>query len=168
MPRSRGTGSVYLQKGSAVYWVKYYRNGKAYRESTRETDERKAQTFLSKRLGEIVTGNFSGSQGRTNSSGGAGRRRIAGLQNQREKISVTRCDPVDHPPETVLRAIQSGGCLQRFDCTLRGQQATGRCTERNDQQGTSSSQTGIPPRSELYASKGPPHSAFSKAEGRQY
>ncbi len=60
MPRPRGTGSIYLQKGSAVWWVKYYRNGKPYRESTHRTNEKEAQDFLTQRLGEIVTGNFSG------------------------------------------------------------------------------------------------------------
>jgi integrase len=58
--RPRGTGSIYLQKGSAVYWVKYYRNGKPYRESTHKTNEKEAQDFLKQRMGEIVTGNFYG------------------------------------------------------------------------------------------------------------
>ena len=60
MPRPRGTGSIYRQQGSAVWWVKYYRNGKAYRESTHNTSEKEAQDFLTQRLGEIVTGNFYG------------------------------------------------------------------------------------------------------------
>src|SRR5208283_3500030 len=60
MPRPRGTGSIYLQKGSAMWWVKYYRNGKAYRESTHKTNEKEAQDFLKQRLAEITTGNFVG------------------------------------------------------------------------------------------------------------
>jgi integrase len=60
MPRPRGTGSIYHQKGSSVWWVKYYRNGKSYRESTHTTNDGKARDFLKKRLAEIVTGNFSG------------------------------------------------------------------------------------------------------------
>ena len=60
MPRPRGTGSIYLQKGSSVFWIKYYRNGKPYRESTHEKDEGKAKTFLKRRLAEIITGSFSG------------------------------------------------------------------------------------------------------------
>src|SRR5256714_15011563 len=60
MARPRGTGSIYLQKGSAVWWVKYYRNGRPYRESTHKKNEKEAQEFLTKRLGEIATGNFSG------------------------------------------------------------------------------------------------------------
>ena len=56
MPRPRGTGSIYLQKGSAVWWVKYYRNGKPYRESTHTTNQKQAQHFLKQRMGEIATG----------------------------------------------------------------------------------------------------------------
>jgi len=60
MPRPRGTGSIYLQKGSSIWWVKYYRNGKPYRESTHFSDEGKAKDFLKQRLAEIITGNFVG------------------------------------------------------------------------------------------------------------
>src|ERR1700745_1021142 len=60
MARPRGTGSLYRQKGSAVWWGKYYRNGKPYRESTHKTNEKEAQDFLTQRMGEIVTGNFYG------------------------------------------------------------------------------------------------------------
>jgi integrase len=58
--RQRGTGSIYQPKHSRFLWVKYYRNGKPYRESTHLTDERKAQKFLQKRLGEIGAGHFLG------------------------------------------------------------------------------------------------------------
>jgi len=60
MPRQRGTGSVYLQKGSSIWWIKYYRNGKPYRESTRTTDEGKAKDILKQELAEITTGIFVG------------------------------------------------------------------------------------------------------------
>jgi len=60
MPRPRGTGSIYLQKGSSIWWIKYYRNGKPYRESTHSQDEGKAKQFLKQRLAEITTGNFVG------------------------------------------------------------------------------------------------------------
>lgn len=60
MPRPRGTGSVYRQKESAVWWIKYYRNGKPYRESTHTQDEGKAKDFLKQRLAEITTGAFVG------------------------------------------------------------------------------------------------------------
>jgi len=60
MLRPRGTGSIYLQKGSSSWWVKYYRNGKPYRESTHTQDEGKAKQFLKQRLAEITTGNFIG------------------------------------------------------------------------------------------------------------
>lgn len=60
MPRTRGSGSIYKQKNSAVFWVKYYRNGQAYRESTRTTNKQEAKDFLKQRLGEIATGTFYG------------------------------------------------------------------------------------------------------------
>lgn len=60
MSRPRGTGSIYRQKGSSLWWIKYYRNGKAYRESTHKTDETEAADVLKKRLAEIITGNFLG------------------------------------------------------------------------------------------------------------
>ncbi len=60
MPRTRGSGSIYKQKGSAAYWVKYYRNGKPFRESTKTTDKAQAKQFLQQRLAEIATGNFYG------------------------------------------------------------------------------------------------------------
>jgi hypothetical protein len=53
-PRTRGSGSIYKQKGSAAYWVKYYRNGKPFRESTRTTDKQQARGFLKQRLAEIA------------------------------------------------------------------------------------------------------------------
>ena len=60
MARTRGSGSIYQQKGSAAYWVKYYRNGKPFRESTRTTDKQEAKEFLKQRLAEIATGHFYG------------------------------------------------------------------------------------------------------------
>jgi len=60
MPRTRGSGSIYKQKGSSVFWVKYYRNGKSFRESTRTSNKQEAKDFLKRRLGEIATGNFYG------------------------------------------------------------------------------------------------------------
>jgi integrase len=58
--RERGSGSIYQPKRSRFWWVKYYRNGKAIRESAHATDRRKAQKFLEKRLGEIGSSNFLG------------------------------------------------------------------------------------------------------------
>lgn len=62
MPRPRGTGSIYLQPRSAVWWIKYYRNGRPYRESSRTTKRGKAVNFLKKRLAEVATGDFCGPQ----------------------------------------------------------------------------------------------------------
>jgi hypothetical protein len=52
--RRKGGGSYYLR--GAVYWVKYYRNGRPYRESTGSTLERDAKDRLNRRLGDIAAG----------------------------------------------------------------------------------------------------------------
>lgn len=51
-------GMVY-QRGN-IYWIKYYRNGKPYRESTRSTKEADAKRLLRKREGEIAEGKLPG------------------------------------------------------------------------------------------------------------
>ena len=60
MSRPKGTGCVY-QRG-AVWWLKYSRYGRAYRESTHCTDKRKAEKMLKIRLAEITSGTFVGPQ----------------------------------------------------------------------------------------------------------
>lgn len=47
-------GSIY--KRGEVYWIKYYRNGKAYRETSKATKESEAKRLLKKREGEISEG----------------------------------------------------------------------------------------------------------------
>ncbi len=59
-PRPRGTGNLFKQKGSRVWWIKYYRGGHRYRESTHTTERRKAVHFLQRRLAEIYRGDFYG------------------------------------------------------------------------------------------------------------
>jgi len=56
--RPRGTGCVYQQKGSSLWWIQYYRNGKPYRQSAGTSNRRKAERLLQRKLGEIATGNF--------------------------------------------------------------------------------------------------------------
>jgi integrase len=56
--RMRGTGCVYLR--GKVYWVKYYRNGKAFAESSKKTDPAQAEKFLQRRLAQVITGTFIG------------------------------------------------------------------------------------------------------------
>src|SRR6266702_1863123 len=62
MRRPKGTGSVYKRVDSPVWWIKYSRNGKAYRESSRTTDRHKAEKMLRHRLAEISFGAFIGPQ----------------------------------------------------------------------------------------------------------
>lgn len=58
MSRLKGTGCLYLR--GRLWYAKYSRNGKAFFESTKQTDRRKAEKFLHQRLAEIATGAFSG------------------------------------------------------------------------------------------------------------
>ena len=60
MRRPRGTGRIYQQKGSAVWWIKFYPNGEPFRESTGTSDKRKATRALNLRLAEVTMGKFLG------------------------------------------------------------------------------------------------------------
>ena len=51
-------GSLY--KRGDVYWIKYYRNGKSYRETTKTNKEGEAKRLLRKREGEIAEGKIPG------------------------------------------------------------------------------------------------------------
>lgn len=62
MKRKKGTGSVYQRNGSPVWWIKYHRHGRPFRESTHTTDSRKAERMLHTRLAEINQGTFMGPQ----------------------------------------------------------------------------------------------------------
>jgi integrase len=54
MKRPRGTGSIFQQKGSDVQWIKYYRGGKAVRESSGSTKIKDAEKLLQRRIGEVA------------------------------------------------------------------------------------------------------------------
>jgi integrase len=60
MKRPRGTGRIYQQKDSSIWWIKFHRNGKPFRESTGTSDKRKAIRVLNHRLAEVTTGKFLG------------------------------------------------------------------------------------------------------------
>ena len=51
-------GALYLRGN--VWWIKYYRNGKPYRESTKTTKKMKAEQVLKQREGEIASGKIPG------------------------------------------------------------------------------------------------------------
>jgi len=51
-------GAIYLR--GHTYWLKYYRNGKPYRESAQTVKESEAKRLLKKREGEIATGKIPG------------------------------------------------------------------------------------------------------------
>jgi integrase len=52
--RARGSGSIF-QNGSSVFWIKFYSNGIARRESSRSTDRKVAEKLLKRRLAETET-----------------------------------------------------------------------------------------------------------------
>ena len=51
-------GSIY--KRGNIYWIKYYRNGKPYRESSRSKKKMVAAELLKQREGEISQGKIPG------------------------------------------------------------------------------------------------------------
>jgi len=53
-------GAIYLR--GKTFWIKYYRNGKPYRESSRSEKETDARRLLKQREGQIVEGRFPGLQ----------------------------------------------------------------------------------------------------------
>src|SRR5262249_3176106 len=56
--RPRGTGSILQLKDSRNWWLKYYRNGVAVRESSETDSKREAEKLLQQRLGEVANGTF--------------------------------------------------------------------------------------------------------------
>jgi len=56
--RKPRTGAIY-QRGQ-VYWIKYYRRGQPFRESSHSDSYEEAERLLKKRQGEVVTGRFAG------------------------------------------------------------------------------------------------------------
>jgi integrase len=53
-------GCIYRRKNSKHYWIKYYRNGKAYAESSYSEKQEIAKRLLKKREGEISQGRLPG------------------------------------------------------------------------------------------------------------
>ena len=51
--RCRGEGSIYRRSLSPFLWIKYYKQGKPIRESTRTGNLGKATRFLRQRLAEV-------------------------------------------------------------------------------------------------------------------
>lgn len=49
-------GSIYKQKGSKKYWIKYYQNGQEYRESSKSEKKKDAIALLKEREGDVVKG----------------------------------------------------------------------------------------------------------------
>jgi hypothetical protein len=50
----------HIYKRGSIYWIKYYRGGKPYYESTKSIKETDAKRLLRQRLGQISEGRFFG------------------------------------------------------------------------------------------------------------
>ena len=57
--RPRGTGCLYQQPGSKIWWVQFHQNGQRFRESTGTDNKRKAQDCLRDKLAEVGLGTYS-------------------------------------------------------------------------------------------------------------
>src|SRR5882762_2485368 len=57
---ARGDGGLYRQKGSVNYWMQFFLNGRKHRESTGQSDEKKARDVLRKRLKEVHASEVTG------------------------------------------------------------------------------------------------------------
>ncbi len=57
---SRGDGTLYRQNNSANYWMQFFLNGRKHRESTGESDEKKARDALKKRLKQVHASEVTG------------------------------------------------------------------------------------------------------------
>jgi hypothetical protein len=58
MTTRRDFGTIYRQRRSPYWWVRYRVDGKEYRESTESTDARAADKLLAKRQAELGLGAF--------------------------------------------------------------------------------------------------------------
>lgn len=57
---ARGDGSLCRQDNSANYWMQFFLNGRKHRESTGESDEKKARNVLKRRLKEVHASEVTG------------------------------------------------------------------------------------------------------------
>ncbi len=62
MKRKNGSGSIYQRNGAPVWWIKYHRHGRPFRESARTTNKKQAERMLATRLAEINQQTFVGPQ----------------------------------------------------------------------------------------------------------
>jgi integrase len=58
--RQRGTGRIFLPRGSSVWWLQYYQNGVKQRESAETSDRKEALEQLKLRIAELTTGAVTG------------------------------------------------------------------------------------------------------------
>ena len=79
----RGDGRIFKRPGSSLWWCAYYLRGKQYRQSTDETDEKRAVKFLQKKLKEVHADQI-------------GARHFIGPQQERITLNEILDDLVEH------------------------------------------------------------------------
>jgi len=57
--RPKGTGCLYRQPGSKIWWVQFHQNGQRFRESTGTDNKREAVSYLRDKLAEVSLGTYS-------------------------------------------------------------------------------------------------------------
>src|ERR1039457_3864200 len=144
MRREKGTGSIYKRDGSPVWWIKYHRHGRPFRESTQTTDYNKAGKMLKTRLSEINQGTFMGPQlERTKVD------ELAEMFLRDYRINGRKSlDDVDARWKYHLKPFFGG--MRAVDLTseqvssVRGQTAAGTGSKRDNQPRTGGAQTDVP------------------------
>jgi len=53
---ARGDGRLYREPGSRFWWMAFYDNGRELRQSTRETDQKRAKKVLKRRIADVLRG----------------------------------------------------------------------------------------------------------------
>ena len=76
----RGEGRIFRRRRSPFWWCEYYLHGEEFRESTKETDEKRALKYLKRRLKEVGADQI-------------GARRFVGPRAERIKIACEVTDP---------------------------------------------------------------------------
>lgn len=165
--RQRGTGRIFLPKGSSVWWLQYYQNGVKQRESAQTSDRRLALEKLKLRIAEVTTG------------------AVTGLTPKKTRISELADDfirdyringktSLDDATTrwktsfgTVLWKVESFSGHKHSAQQVRRQATTGRRSERNNQSRVSRTQEDVQPWSPGHSSKNLLCSAFSKAHRKQ-
>ena len=165
-------GSVFRQRNKQTGWegetwyIKYYKNGKPYIESSKSKKKGDAEKLLKLREGQIVEGKFHGSTGREDPLRGFEERPSVRLRSQRQEIKMAGADK-PRSPRKALRGHESK--RDHLDAHWRLHQSPqgGKSIKRNHQQGTVSTQKNVLSGRIGHPTKGSTYSAHTEAQRKQ-